>query len=212
MKQLLKLAAAIAVVAMTALPAFAQSANCVFISEYVEGTSNNKALEIFNGTGTPLDMSRVTLERYNNGSVTPSGTFVLTGATIPVGGVYVIVNPSASAPLAALGDPTYGTATYYNGDDALVLYLDGLVVDSMGQVGFDPGSLWGTEPCTTKEHTLRRKIDVCCGDTIVDDAYDPALEWDCFDQDDFTDVGSHTSNCISIPVEDSSWSRVKSLF
>ena len=42
-------------VALLCLPAFAQSG--VFISEYVEGSSNNKAIEIFNGTGAPVNMA-----------------------------------------------------------------------------------------------------------------------------------------------------------
>ncbi len=29
----------------------------LFISEYIEGTSNNKAIEIFNGTGAPVNLT-----------------------------------------------------------------------------------------------------------------------------------------------------------
>ncbi len=212
MRLLLKTLATVALVALTIAPAFAQSENCVFFSEYVEGSSNNKALEIFNGTGAPLDMGRVTVERYNNGATTPGSTNVLAGTTIPVGGVYVIVNASAAPELLALGDATYTSSTWFNGDDTIVLLLDGLVVDVIGQLGFDPGTQWGTGTCTTKEHTLRRKVDICCGDTNSADVFDPAVEWDCFAQNDFTDVGQHASNCVAVPVDESSWSSVKVRF
>ena len=39
----------------------------LFISEYVEGSSYNKALELYNGTGSAIDLSGYTLERYSNG-------------------------------------------------------------------------------------------------------------------------------------------------
>ncbi len=32
------------------------AATDLFFSEYVEGSSNNKALEIYNGTGAPVDL------------------------------------------------------------------------------------------------------------------------------------------------------------
>ena len=46
----------------------------LFISEYVEGWSNNKALEIYNPTPNSIDLSGYTLSRYSNGGVTPSTT------------------------------------------------------------------------------------------------------------------------------------------
>ncbi|HPT72081.1 MAG TPA: lamin tail domain-containing protein, partial [Candidatus Cloacimonadota bacterium] len=40
----------------------------LFISEYVEGTSNQKAIEIFNGTGAPVDLSQYSLKKQTNGA------------------------------------------------------------------------------------------------------------------------------------------------
>ena len=55
-------------------PAAAASAatSDVFISEYVEGSSNNKAVEIFNGTGAAVDLAAggYQLEMYFNGPTT----------------------------------------------------------------------------------------------------------------------------------------------
>ena len=46
----------------------------LFISEYVEGWSNNKAIEIYNPTPNAVDLSGYTLSRYSNGSTEPSST------------------------------------------------------------------------------------------------------------------------------------------
>lgn len=36
----------------------------LIISEYIEGGSSNKAIEIYNGTGTTADLSQYSLELY----------------------------------------------------------------------------------------------------------------------------------------------------
>ena len=167
----------------------------LIFSEYVEGSSNNKAIELYNGTSAEIDFDAgsYVIDRYNNGSTDVSGTLTLTG-TIASGGTYVIANPSAAAEVLAVADVT-STITYYNGDDALVLVANGVVIDSIGRVGEDPGSVWGTEPVTTGEHTLRRKPTVAAGDAVINDPYDPAIEWDGFAQDDFSGLGAHVSSC-----------------
>ena len=48
--------------------------NDLFISEYVEGWSNNKALEIYNPTSNDIDLSGYSLSRYSNGGVSASTT------------------------------------------------------------------------------------------------------------------------------------------
>ena len=68
----------------------------------------------------------------------------------------------------------------------------GPVVDSIGQVGVDPGTEWGTGLTSTADNTLRRKADITAGDTNPTDAFDPALEWDGFATDTFDGLGSHT--------------------
>ena len=47
-------------------------------------------------------------------------------------------------------------------------------IDSIGQVGVDPGTEWGTGLTSTADNTLRRKATVEAGDTDPTDAFDPA--------------------------------------
>ena len=173
----------------------------LFFSEYIEGSSNNKALEIYNGTGAPVDLTDYKVELYSNGSTTPGNQLTLEGS-LPSGDVYVIANEAANAAILAVADIT-STVTYYNGDDALILrkISTNTVIDSIGQVGIDPGTKWGTEPVTTVEHTLTRKETICEGDSNGYDSFDPALEWDGYAQDDFTHIGSHVTNCLPPPEE-----------
>ncbi|KAA3642724.1 MAG: hypothetical protein DWQ07_19540 [Chloroflexi bacterium] len=173
--------------------ALAATSDLLF-SEYIEGSSFNKALEIYNGTGASVDLSQYTLELYSNGSATPSQSTALSGS-LADGDVYVISHASADAAILAEADATNSSVVNFNGDDAVVLRNAGGVVDSIGQVGFDPGSQWGTGNASTQDNTIRRMADVCSGDTDPSNAYDPGPEWDGFANNDFSGIGAHTANC-----------------
>lgn len=97
----------------------------LIISEYIEGSSNNKAIEIYNGTGAPVDLQGYTVALYSNGSTSPSSTLTWTTETlIPDGGTYVIANASAHTDILAVADTT-STVTYFNGDDVVALQKAG---------------------------------------------------------------------------------------
>lgn len=69
------------------------------------------------------------------------------------------------------------------------------VVDAIGEVGFDPGSEWGSGDTSTQNNTIRRQPSVCQGDTDETDPFDPSSEWDGFAQNTFTGLGSHSVTC-----------------
>ncbi len=173
----------------------------IFISEYVEGSSNNKGLEIYNGTGASIDLAagNYVVQFYFNGSASAGHTIALSG-NVADGDVFVVAD--SSAVFAGSADQTQGGA-WFNGDDAVVLKkggASGTILDVIGQVGTDPGNGWGSEPTTTVDSTLRRKLNVCTGDTNPNDAFDPAVEWNGFELDDFTGLGSHTVDCNILVV------------
>ncbi len=189
--------ALLAAVWLLAAPVQAQTAD-LFFSEYIEGSSNNKALEIYNGTGAAVDLAagQYVIQMYFNGSATAGLTITLTG-TVADGDVWVVAHSSAGATILAQADQTNGSG-WFNGDDAVVLRkggTGGTVVDAIGQVGTDPGSQWGSGLVSTADNTLRRMASVCTGDTDETDAFDPALEWDGYDTDTFDGLGSHTADC-----------------
>src|SRR4051812_11122967 len=163
----------------------------LFISEYVEGSANNKALELFNGTGSAIDLAAggYGLQLYFNGATAPSTTIPLTG-TVAAGDVFVLAASTADARILAQADLTT-PASLFNGDDAIVLKHGDAAVDSIGQVGVDPGTEWGTGLTSTADNTLRRKAAVTGGDTQLTDAFDPAAQWDGYPTDTFDGLGAH---------------------
>ena len=161
----------------------------LIISEYVEGSSNNKAIELYNNSGSSIDLAagNYTLEFYFNGNTTAGTTIPLTG-TIADGEVFVIADNDAAPEILNEADFT-STSSFFNGDDAIVLKENGTVVDSLGQIGNDPGSQWGSGDISTQNNTLRRNKDVTEGNTNPNDSFDPSLEWSGFPQDTFDGLG-----------------------
>jgi uncharacterized protein len=165
------------------------AAGDLFISEYVEGTSFNKSLEIFNPSAASVDLAAqgYSVQVFSNGSTSPSLTVNLSGVVGP-GDVHVLTHPSADS--AVPFDQRAGVN--WNGNDAVVLRKSLTAVDVIGQVGFDPGTEWGSGLTSTADNTLRRKISVVTGDANGADAFDPAVEWDGFAVNTFDGLGSHT--------------------
>ena len=161
----------------------------ILISEYVEGSSNNKAIELYNSSDSLVDLGAngYTLEFYFNGSDT-AGTVIDLTATVASGDVFVVADNDADAAILAETDLT-SASNFFNGDDAIVLRDSQGVVDSLGQVGFDPGSEWGSGDVSTQNNTLRRNTDVTQGDTNPNDAFDPGVEYSGFPQDTFDGLG-----------------------
>ncbi len=170
----------------------------LIISEYIEGSSYNKYIEIYNGTGASIDIGDYEIRIYSNGSSSPSSTIALTyltSLTLLDGNVFVIANSSASA-WGGTPDQTSGSLSF-NGDDVVELYniATNMSVDIIGKIGQDPGSEWGNGLTSTANNTLVRKSTVVNGDTNGSDAFNPAVEWDGYAQDDVSNLGSHTMTC-----------------
>ena len=171
----------------------------IFISEYIEGSSFNKALEFYNPSPSDVDLAaeNYQLELFANGNT--SGNMIALDGTIAGNSVYVIANSGADSAILDVADQVTGSLSH-NGDDAYVLYKNGEVVDSIGQVGVDPGSQWGSDLTSTKDNTLVRKAAITVGDTIIDDAFDPSIEWEGFANNTFDNIGEHESSGGGDPI------------
>lgn len=176
----------------------------VFISQYVEGTGNNKAIEIYNGTLSNLDLAagNYVLQQYNNGSTTASVSISLSGELQP-GTCLVVARPGFPtnyAPNEAITSvPLLITNKYltFNGDDAIVLRqggANGTVKDRVGQVGANAvGALWNLY---TRNRTLSRKQTLFTGTVTAVTATFPQDDWIFSAGDTFADLGSHTISFI----------------
>ena len=175
----------------------------LIISEYIEGSGNNKALEIYNGTGADVDLAGYQVWKIANGGNWPENTFEPSGI-LANGDVFVIYNTDADPAIVAEGDTTWSQANW-NGDDAVGLAKDDgtgtfELIDAVGEDGDDPGSGWDVAGVAnaTKNHTLVRKSSICSPNTdwpssAGTNATDS--EWEVYDQNTFTYLGNHTSDC-----------------
>ena len=179
---------------------FAVAQNGLFISEYVEGSSLNKAIEIVNGTGTTIDLSEFRIAIYSDGSTTVTSTIDLDAVSLSHLGVFVLSHSAAEAAILNVADQTSSSLSFDGNDVVALQEIAGTNIDVIGQIGDDPGTEWGSGLTSTQDHTLRRKSFVNTGDPDGSNAFDPAAEWDGFAQDTFDGLGSHTID-NPLPVE-----------
>ena len=176
----------------------------LIITEYVEGGSNNKAVELTNRGSQALDLTGYVLNLHSNGATEAKNPQELTGELAAGASIVIYNSGAADAFKKPAPQGIESTVTWFNGDDALTLTLNGAVIDSFGQVGTDPGSSWdGANGFATKDKTLRRIDSINSGDTIVDDAFPGnTIQWQVFDKDTSNGLG-----CDGIAACDGSYTR-----
>ncbi|MBX3273598.1 MAG: thrombospondin type 3 repeat-containing protein [Sandaracinaceae bacterium] len=150
------------------------TAPTLFFSEYVEGTSNNKALEIVNASSSVASLTGCEIRRYTNGSATVSATYRLSGMLGPRA-VFVVCNPGTEGAETLCDDTS--SVINHNGDDAYDLTCDGMVVDTFGQIGNDPGTQWSGGGLGTLDFVLYRRCSITMGNPDGSRPFDPSVEW-----------------------------------
>lgn len=161
----------------------------LIISQVVEGSDNNKAVELYNGTAASINLANYSLVQYDNGATQPTATIALSG-TIPSKEAFVISRPANHDPvtcspaITSLADFTSDKLTF-NGDDVLVLRKGTQAVDVFGTVSADAsGSYWAAK---ARDATVTRKTSV----TNASAAFDLS-EWTFSGTDDVAGLGSHS--------------------
>jgi hypothetical protein len=182
----------------------------LFFSEYGEGSSNNKYLELYNGTPDDIDLSNYTIWKITNDGNWFEREFVMEGI-LPPCQTYLIVNKDAGPELTALRDttgPVDPDFALFNGNEAFALVkitgpdsTDRVILDVIGEesgdVSPDNWDVAGVDGAGA-EHTWIRKSSVCgpndnwavSAGTNADDS-----EWVVFDADYWADAGIHTDEC-----------------
>lgn len=156
----------------------------VILSEYIEGSSNNKAIEIYNGSGQIINLADYTLVQYTNGG--PSEAKITLSGTIEPGKTFVIANSSANADIKGKAQQTTGSLNF-NGNDPVALKKGEEVLDIIGPVG--------SSTDFAKDTTLVRKTNVTAGSKT----YEPS-QWTSFPVDTLTDLGAHAAEAGDILV------------
>lgn len=151
--------------------------NILMLSEYVEGSSYNKALEIFNPEDHTVDLSGFSLKKQTNGAGDFGNEFDLSGE-LASHEVLVFVHPSACPELLALADFMVSGICNFNGNDAIGLFKNDELKDLVGNI--DSSENWG------KDITLVRNSNVAgpSPEYIPD-------QWIEYPEDTFSYLGYH---------------------
>lgn len=152
----------------------------LFISEYIEGGGNNKALEIANYTGSNVNLADYSIQLSQNGSGTWNVTESLSGTLLDQD-VYVLARGNANAAILAEADLLLGSSSVlnFNGNDVVGLFKNSVLIDIVGDLG--------STADFAKDETLVRKSSV----TEPITTFDKSGEWDVLAQDNSSDLGMH---------------------
>lgn len=166
------------------------AASELFFSEYIEGSSFNKAVEIANFTGTAINVSAYSLRKQTNGAGAWSADFSLNGS-LNDQTVYVVAHSSANTTITAAANvTTTNTVINFNGNDAVGLFKNGVLIDIIGTFN-------GGTANFAKDVTLRRKATVVSPATTY-----TTSEWDSFPSNTATGLGVHTVEGNTSPAAD----------
>jgi hypothetical protein len=156
-----------------------------YISEYVDGSGQADAIEVYNPGTIPVPLAGCAIDVYKNGGTTAELHELGTVAkpAIPPGGVFVLCSTAYGN--ADKGQCDKGISPpQWDGNDAIALRCGATNLDVLGQIGFDPpAGEWGSGVTSTGRNTLVRKCDVTSGDRNGTDPFDPHAQWQGYGTD-----------------------------
>ncbi|MEA1987371.1 MAG: lamin tail domain-containing protein [Candidatus Marinimicrobia bacterium] len=179
----------------------------LMFSEYVEGSGQNKALEVYNPRTDTVNLGNYIIKGSHNGDNDWNyATFDFPSVELAPGEVYVLATTDADSAMKAKADTlmAYGTnkIVYFNGNDARALYYSIIQLDVIGKP--DEDIYWDVAGVSgaTAEYTLIRKSTVTSGNTdwassAGTDKGDS--EWEIMPQDMFLYLGSHPHTDFTAP-------------
>jgi len=173
----------------------------VFFSEYIDGSGNNKALEIFNGSGDVIELDNYRINQSSNGGGWEYLHEFPEGISLNAGETWVIVTDEADPDLQTIADEilSYPSVVHFNGNDARGLEYNNndnwQLIDVIGIPDEDPGTGWDVAGISeaTAEHTLVRKFHTISGNTDwIESASteERFSEWIVLPIDTFDNLGS----------------------
>ena len=196
---LLSLVLCLGILPGAALAAETKTASDLFISEYVEGSGSNKAVEIYNGTGQVVNLSQYTLVMVNfSGSSTPTKdaserSLALSG-TLNDGETFVYYNSGIASDLAgAAHKESNNTVINFNGNDYVYLKKGDTIIDVIGGTSTSMND-YPYDGAFAADCTLVRNADVTGpSETYQED------QWTDQGKDALNGLGSHTMGSTSQP-------------
>ena len=175
---------------------FSAHAQLMF-SQYIDGTSNKKGLEIYNPDSSTVNLADYEIQQFTNGSITKSAAFQLQGSLVSKA-KYIIGRTELQAVIGTKVNQVAGLA--FNGDDALVLLYKGTPIDRFGRVGEDPGTGWGVDFSSYQNSLSRTKTSNNVTSIDPAAAFELESEWSKWSsRDDFSQY-LDTSPPVTPPI------------
>lgn len=129
----------------------------LYISEYVEGSSFNKAIEIANFTGVAVDLSAYSVRKDSNGGGSWDTGVTLSG-TLANGDVYILANSGISSSncynSSSANFTTSNTPLNFNGNDPIGLFKNGTLIDIIGELGAGSSNEFGENVTLRRNETV----------------------------------------------------------
>ena len=164
---------------------FAQ--NRLIISQYIETSSGTKpkGIELWNPTDALIDFSAdpLIILLGRNGDL-PDTNVTVDSGTLPAGDVMVIGTDDIGTYLTDQGlSSVYFVEKGFtlNGDDALQIQVGGIIEDTFGDPGNDPGSAWSGNGVSTRNSNIELKDGITTG--AVDGFTDPSGRFQTVSED-----------------------------
>ncbi|ABM04404.1 Endonuclease/exonuclease/phosphatase [Psychromonas ingrahamii 37] len=147
----------------------------IIISEYIEGGSYNKAIEIANTGSSALTLGGYALAKSQNGSGEWEISLPLDDVTIAANSVYVVIHKTANDAIKAAAGAVIDSSgvVNHNGNDPIALLKNGSVHDMVGVMGGEDFA---------KDITLVRRV------YSPSAVYNPR-QWETFAKDSSSDLG-----------------------
>ena len=186
----------------------------LLISQYVETETgaSPKGIELWNAGSTTIDFttSNLTVLQGTNGAALTSIAAITTATgTLPAGSVLVI----GTADLGTYLTNTFGSGVVkfvsytftFNGDDAIQIQLGGVVQDTLGTPGTDPGASWSGNSVSTANQNISLKTGITTGDTVG--SADPSIRFETTSTTPSSNLSGFGVAPVAVP-EPSTWALI----
>lgn len=107
----------------------------LIISKYIEGATTNRAIELYNISNEPVDLSKYRIGLFLDGSETVNEIITLEGVLNP-SSTYVISHTGSNAEILAKANLITDKLVFNGNDIVTLMFYNNEIIDTLGTVGW----------------------------------------------------------------------------